>query len=46
MPPIVFSNLAWQVHGERLTAPDPSVDGPPKNAIILAPEPGTHTPNK
>lgn len=30
----------------KLTAPAPSVDGPPTNAIILAPEPGTQTPNK
>lgn len=30
----------------ELTAPDPSVDGPPTKAIILAPEPGTQSPNK
>lgn len=30
----------------ELTAPGPSVDGPPTNAIILAPEPGTHTPKR
>lgn len=30
----------------RLTDPDPSVDGPPTKAIILAPEPGTQSPNK
>lgn len=29
----------------KLTAPGPSVDGPPTKAIILAPEPGTQTPN-
>ena len=29
-----------------LTKPTPSVDGPPTKAIILAPEPGTQTPNK
>jgi hypothetical protein len=26
------------------TERDPSVDGPPTNAIILAPDPGTQTP--
>lgn len=30
----------------ELTAPGPSVDGPPTNAIILAPEPGIHTPKR
>ena len=30
----------------ELTEPVPSVDGPPTKAIILAPEPGTQTPNK
>ena len=30
----------------ELTEPTPSVDGPPTKAIILAPEPGTQTPNK
>lgn len=29
-----------------LTAPSPSVDGPPRKAIILAPEPGTQIPNR
>lgn len=29
-----------------LTAPGPSVEGPPTNAIIRAPEPGTQAPNK
>lgn len=35
-----------RISGAELTAPWPSVDGPPINAIILAPEPGTHAPNK
>uniref|UniRef100_A0A0E0QK85 Uncharacterized protein n=1 Tax=Oryza rufipogon TaxID=4529 RepID=A0A0E0QK85_ORYRU len=29
-----------------LSEPGPSVDGPPMNAIILAPDPGTQTPNR
>lgn len=29
-----------------LTEPGPSVDGPPTNAIILAPDPGTQTPRR
>ena len=29
-----------------LTEPGPSVEGPPINAIILAPDPGTQTPKR
>lgn len=43
---ICTESKAQNVDKQIRTAPCPSVDGPPTNAIILAPEPGKHAPNK